>query len=179
VTADRGTVAVRAKDNVGHWSDWNYARIDGFVAAPEEPSLVPGRPTSPVLVPGVPGATPVIPAPEKAPIAGTPSASPSSQIPLAPKAPVTGVKVKAVLKGSSANVTVNVPSSLARTCTKKTVKGKKVSVCKAASIVVSVSRGVTKTYSAKSGNNAFKVPAKKGATVTIKVGGKIIQRIKL
>ena len=179
VTADRGTVAVRAKDNVGHWSDWNYARIDGFIAAPEEPSLVPGRPTSPVLVPEVPGATPVVPAPEKAPIAGTPSASPSSQIPLAPKAPVTGVKVKAALKGSIANITVNVPSSLARTCTKKTVKGKKVSVCKAASIVVSVSRGVTKTYSAKSGNNAFKVPAKKGATVTIKVGGKIIQRIKL
>ena len=179
VTADRGTVAVRAKDNVGHWSDWNYARIDGFIAAPEEPSLVPGRPTSPVLVPEVPGATPVVPAPEKAPIAGTPSASPSSQIPLAPKAPVTGVEVKAALKGSSANITVNVPSSLARTCTKKTVKGKKVSVCKAASIVVSVSRGVTKTYSAKSGNNAFKVPAKKGATVTIKVGGKIIQRIKL
>jgi hypothetical protein len=42
-----------------------------------------------------------------------------------------------------------------------------------------VSGGATKTYSAKSGSNAFKMPAKKGATVTVKVGGKVIQKIKL
>jgi hypothetical protein len=68
---------------------------------------------------------------------------------------------------------------LAKTCTTKVVKGKKVSTCKAAAIVVSVSGGATKTYSAKSGSNAFKMPAKKGATVTIKVGGKVIKKIKL
>jgi hypothetical protein len=96
-----------------------------------------------------------------------------------PKASPTVVAATAVLKGATANVSVSVPSSLAKTCTTKLVKGKKVSTCKAAAIVVSVSGGVTKTYSAKSGSNAFKMPAKKGATVTIKVGGKVIKKIKL
>jgi hypothetical protein len=179
VTADRGTVAVRAKDNVGHWSDWNYARIDGFVAAPEEPSLVPGIPPSRAPAAGVPATGPISPTPGASPIADAPAKSPNTQSPTAPATGVAAVKVTAVLKGKTASISVSVPSSLAKTCTTKVVKRKKVTTCKAALIAVSVSGGATKTYSAKSGKNAFKVPAKKGATVTIKVGGKIIQRIKL
>ncbi len=174
VTADRGNIAVRAKDNVGHWSDWNYVRISGFVAAPEEPSVVPETPVT---------RTPAAETPAAAPVAAAPAASPSAPSSASQSAPaavaVVAVKATAVLKGSTANIAVTVPSSLAKTCTTKTVKGKKVTTCKAAPIVVSVSGGATKTYSAKSGSNAFKVPAKKGATVTIKVGGKVIQKIKL
>ena len=106
----------------------------------------------------------------------SPAASPKASPPVIAKA---AAKATAVLKGVTASISVSVPSSLAKTCTTTVVKGKKVSTCKAAAIVVSVSGGATKTYSAKSGSNAFKMPAKKGATVTIKVGGKIIKKIKL
>jgi hypothetical protein len=177
VTADRGTVAVRAKDNVGHWSDWNYVRISGFVALPEEPSVVPETPTNRKPAAIAPTAAPVV-----APVAAAPAASPSapsSATQSAPAVAVPTVKATAVLKGSTASIAVTVPSSLAKTCTTKSVKGKKVTTCKAAPIVVSVSGGATKTYSAKSGSNSFKMPAKKGSTVTIKVGGKVIKKIKL
>jgi hypothetical protein len=188
VPVDRGTIAVRAKDNVGHWSDWSYARVSGFVAQPEEPSVVPETPRTPSV--NTPSVVPALPATPSAPsknveavvepvetksptVAASPSAAPVS-VATSPAA-----KATAVLKGTTASISVSVPSSLAKTCTTKVVKGKKVSTCKAASIVVSVSGGATKTYSAKSGSNAFKMPAKKGATVTVKVGGKVIQKIKL
>ena len=194
VTADRGNIAVRAKDNVGHWSDWNYVRISGFIAAPEEPSVVPETPlsrapavetpvASPVDKPAskVPAivevAAPAVVAPEISPTRPTTAFVTSPFV--APIAKVPAATATAVLKGTTASVSISVPSSLAKTCTTKVVKGKKVSTCKAAAIVVSVSGGATKTYSAKSGSNAFKMPAKKGATVTIKVGGKVIKKIKL
>jgi hypothetical protein len=164
-------------DNVGLWSDWQYARVSGFVAIPEVPSIEPG---SPVILP--PADKPAIPNVEKP---STPEVAPSVDKPES-KAPAPTVVIKvptstatAVLKGKTASISVSVPSSLAKTCTTKVVKGKKVSTCKAAAIVVSVSGGATKTYSAKSGSNSFKMPAQKGATVTIKVGGKTIKKIKL
>ncbi len=168
VEVDRARVAVRVQDNVGLWSDWIYARVAGFVTQPEVPSVEPEVPTVIPVVPQVPA---VVPEEKKI----SPEPQPASQVAAVPKV----VKATAVLKGTSASVAVSVPASLAKTCTTKVVKGKKVSSCKAAAIVVSVSGGATKTYSAKSGSNAFKLPAKKGATVTIKVGGKIIKKIKL
>ena len=198
VAVDRGTVAVRAKDNVGHWSNWQYARVAGFVAIPEVPSVAPvspeivppvQRPSTPVVVPpavdkpssNVPATgeatAPVVVVPEAAPKQPTTAFVTSPFV--APIAKVPAATATAVLKGTTASVSISVPSSLAKTCTTKVVKGKKVSTCKAAAIVVSVSGGATKTYSAKSGSNAFKMPAKKGATVTIKVGGKVIKKIKL
>ena len=86
----------------------------------------------------------------------------------------------AKLTGTTAKVTVSVPSTLSKTCISKVVKGKKTSVCTPVKIVVSVSGGGSKTVTAKTGSNAISVPkVKKGATVTIKVGGKVIQKIKL
>jgi hypothetical protein len=197
VTADRGNIAVRAKDNVGHWSDWNYVRISGFVAAPEEPSVVPVSPevVPPVAKPSKPEAAPSVEKPESKVPASVEVSTPAVAVPevvqakpstvvllnpfVAAIAKVPTSTATAVLKGATASISVSVPSSLAKTCTTKVVKGKKVSTCKAAAIVVSVSGGATKTYLAKSGSNAFKMPAKKGATVTIKVGGKVIKKIKL
>lgn len=86
----------------------------------------------------------------------------------------------AKLTGTTAKVTVSVPSTLAKTCITKVVKGKKTSVCTPVKIVVSVSSGGSKTVTAKTGSNAISVPkAKKGATVTVKVNGKVIKKIKL
>jgi hypothetical protein len=197
VAVDRGTVAVRAKDNVGHWSDWQYARVSGFVATPEAPSVVPVSPevVPPAAKPSKPEAAPSVEKPESKVPASVEVSTPAVAVPeVAPSQPSTVILLNpfvaaiakvptstatAVLKGKTASISVSVPSSLAKTCTTKVVKGKKVSTCKAAAIVVSVSGGATKTYSAKSGSNAFKMPAKKGATVTIKVGGKVIKKIKL
>lgn len=205
VAVDRGTVAVRAKDNVGHWSNWQYARVAGFVAIPEVPTIEPGTPVvsppaekpaaPPAEKPSAPGASPAVDKPEvkspatveaPAPAVAVPEVSPAQPSTVflanpfvAAIARVPAARATAVLKGTTASVSVSVPSSLAKTCTTTVVKGKKVSACKAAAIVVTVSGGATKTYSAKSGSNAFKMPAKKGATVTIKVGGKVIKKIKL
>jgi titin len=84
------------------------------------------------------------------------------------------------LSGTTARVSVKLPSTMAKTCATKVVKGKKTSVCTPATIVVSVSGGGSKTVKAKAGSNAIVVPkAKKGATVTIKVNGKVVQKIKM
>jgi len=205
VPVDRERVAVRVQDNVGLWSDWQYARVSGFVAVPEVPSIEPGTPevlppadkpaSTPEAKPSAPEATPSVDKPESkipatvevsAPAVVAPEVSPTQLtsvflanpfVAAIAKVPTSTATV--VLKGTTANISVSVPSSLAKTCTTTVVKGKKVSTCKAAAIVVSISGGATKTYSAKSGSNAFKMPAKKGATVTIKVGGKVIKKIKL
>jgi large repetitive protein len=102
---------------------------------------------------------------------GTATATPS------PK-PTVSASVK--LAGTTAKVSVKLPSTLAKTCATKVVKGKKTSVCTPATIVVSVSGGGSKTVKAKAGSNAITVPkAKKGATVTIKVNGKVVEKIKM
>jgi hypothetical protein len=60
------------------------------------------------------------------------------------------------------------------------VKRKKTKVCTPATIVVSVSGGGSKTVKANAGSNAIVVPkAKKGATVTVKVNGKVVRKIKM
>lgn len=205
VPVDRERIAVRVLDNVGLWSDWQYARVTGFVAIPEVPAIEPGSPdvsppgekpaTTPVEKPSTPDAVPSVDKPEVKAPAAVESPVPAVAVPeVSPAQPTTVfltnpfvaaiAKVPtstatAVLKGTTASISVSVPSSLAKKCTTKVVKGKKVSACIAAAIVVSVSGGATKTYSAKSGSNAFKMPAKKGATVTIMVGGKVIKKIKL
>jgi hypothetical protein len=197
VPVDRERVAVRVQDNVGLWSDWQYARVSGFVAIPEVPNVVPISPevVPPAQIPSTPEAAPSVEKPESKVPASVEVSTPAVAVPevvqaqpstvvllnpfVAAIAKVPAATATAVLKGTTASVSVSVPSSLAKTCTTSVVKGKKVSTCKAAAIVVSVSGGATKTYSAKSGSNAFKMPAKKGATVTIKVGGKIIKKIKL
>jgi alpha-tubulin suppressor-like RCC1 family protein len=175
VAADRGTIAVRAKDNVGHWSEWMYAQISGFEASvpsnpatPSAPSQTPSAPTP--AVPSVPSVTP--------PAVATPSVMPSPAV--ASPAVVSAVPVaKAVLSGANAKVSVSVPSSLAKTCKTAVVKGKKTTTCTAVPIVVSVSGGSSKTVSAKAGSNSIVLPAKKGQTVTVKVNGKVVQKIKM
>ena len=58
ITAERGTVAVRAKDNVGHWSPWTYTQISGYTA-PSQGSPSPNPPTEPQ--PGPSNPTPARP----------------------------------------------------------------------------------------------------------------------
>lgn len=165
IPIDRGTVAVRVKDNVGHWSDWKYTSISGFVAQPETPTEAP-------VAPKVPN-TPMSPA------VVSPPAAPAAPVAPPALAPATTTTVKAVLAGATAKVSIAVPSELAKTCKTTTVKGKKVSTCKAAPIVVSVSGGKSKIVNAKAGNNSISIPAKKGQTITVKVNGKVVQKIKM
>lgn len=169
VPVDRGRVAVRVQDNVGHWSPWTYARISGFVDSPEAPAPAPVAPAP----------APVTPPPVVAPAApSAPAAAPTTGSATAPA--VTAPSAKAVLTGSTAKVTVAVPASLARTCATKTVKGKKTTTCVTAQITVSVSGGATKKVNAKTGSNSIAMPkVKKGQTITVKVGNKVISRIKV
>jgi alpha-tubulin suppressor-like RCC1 family protein len=178
VSVDRGTVAVRAKDNVGHWSRWSYARVAGFVPQPEAP-VAPNVPATPATPnpPDVPSAPATPRTPE---VSNAPAAPAAPESPSAPAASKPAVSAAVKLSGTSARVTVSIPSALAKTCATKVVKGKKTSVCTPATIVVSVSGGGSKTVKAKAGSNAIVVPkAKKGATVTIKVNGKVVQKIKM
>jgi hypothetical protein len=100
--------------------------------------------------------------------------------PAVPAVTKPAVSAAVKLSGTTARVSVKLPSTLAKTCATKVVKGKKTSVCTPATIVVSVSGGGSKTVNAKAGSNAIVVPkAKKGATVTIKVNGKVVQKIKM
>ena len=185
VPVERGTIAVRAKDNVGHWSDWSYTKITGYgsnaepPSAPQQPSppqqpSVPQQPSAQQPTMQVPDAPASASPTGSAPVASAPSSAGSSvSLPVVASA-------KATLSGATAKVTVTVPSSLSKTCSTTVVKGKKVSTCKASTISVSVSGGTSKTLSAKSGNNAISLTkAKRGATVTVKLNGKVIQRIKL
>lgn len=179
VPVDRGTIAVRAKDNVGHWSRWSYARVSGFSQStpvtPVAPSPSPVAPT-----PAPVASNPVAPAPQA-------PASPSQSAPVVAPAPSNGstspigsATARAVLSGSTARVTVSVPATMARTCTTKTVKGKKTTTCVAAQITVSVSGGATKKVNARSGNNSISMPkVKKGQTITVRVGSRVISRIKV
>jgi len=108
------------------------------------------------------------------------SQSPTSASSQSPTSVKTVSSAVAKLTGTTAKVTVSVPSTLAKTCISKVVKGKKTSVCTPVKIVVSVSGGGSKTVTAKTGSNAISVPkVKKGSTVIVKVNGKIIQKIKL
>jgi hypothetical protein len=69
---------------------------------------------------------------------------------------------------------------MAKTCTTKTVKGKKTTTCVTAQITVSVSGGATKKVNARSGNNSISMPkVKKGQTITVKVGTRVVSRIKV
>ena len=177
VPVDRGTIAVRAKDNVGHWSRWSYARVSRFVSQPETPAApsTPATPSTPVT-PRAPS-VPVVPA---VPEVAAPAAPSVPATPAAPAATKPSVVASVKLSGTTARVSVSIPSTLAKTCATKVVKGKKTSVCTPATIAVSVSGGGSKTVKAKAGSNAITVPkAKKGATVTIRVNGKVVQRLKM
>ena len=195
IPVDRERVAVRVQDNVGHWSQWSYARVAGFVPQPEAP-VAPNVPATPVApnvpaAPAVPSApatpsapaapaTPEVVAPAAPSVTVTPATPATPAAPAAPAAVKPSVSASVKLSGTSAKVSVSIPSTLAKTCATKVVKGKKTSVCTPATIVVSVSGGGSKTVKAKAGSNAITVPkAKKGATVTIKVNGKVVQRIKM
>ncbi len=172
IPVDRGSIAIRAKDNVGHWSPWTYARIADFVA----PAPAPQNPTPVTPAPQSPAPTPVVPAP--APVTQAPSVP--TPAPAAGTGAISAPSAKAVLSGTTAKVSVSVPASLAKTCTTKTVKGKKTTTCVTAQITVSVSGGATKKVNARSGNNSISMPkVKKGQTITVKVGSKVISRIKL
>ena len=184
VPVQRGTIAVRAKDNVGHWSPWNYARVSGFVPVAETPAtppvLTPIAPSSP----GVIGLPVIAPAPQ--PVLAPPAQSPGGSVAPAISAPgvavapaATTTTATAKLVGKTAKVLLSLPASVAKVCKTSTVKGKKVSTCKAAPIVVSVSGGASKTISAKAGSNSLSLPAKKGQTITVKVNGKVVKKIKL
>ena len=183
VPVDRGTIAVRAKDNVGHWSRWSYARVSSFVPQPEIPAA-PATPSAPA-VPAAPSApaTPSAPAAPAVPEVAAPAAPGVTVTPATPAAPAAAtpsVSASVKLSGTTARVSVSIPSTLAKTCATKVVKGKKTSVCTPATIAVSVSGGGSKTVKAKAGSNAITIPkAKKGATVTIRVNGKVVQRIKM
>jgi alpha-tubulin suppressor-like RCC1 family protein len=186
VPVDRGTIAVRAKDNVGHWSRWSYARVSSFVPQPEIPAApsAPATPSAPAApaapsAPATPSA-PAVPAVPEVAAPAAPSVTVTPATPAAPAAATPSVSASVKLSGTSAKVSVSIPSTLAKTCATKVLKGKKTSVCTPATIVVSVSGGGSKTVKAKAGSNAITVPkAKKGATVTIKVNGKVVQKIKM
>jgi alpha-tubulin suppressor-like RCC1 family protein len=181
VPVDRGRVAVRVQDNVGHWSTWTYARISGFVDSPEVPAPAPVTPAPVAPAPAPVTPAPVAPAPVLAP------ASPSQSAPVVAPAPSNGTTsavgsatARAVLSGSTARVTVSVPASMAKTCSTKTVKGKKTTTCVTAQITVSVSGGATKKVNARSGNNSISMPkVKKGQTITVRVGTRVVSRIKV
>lgn len=174
IPVDRERVAVRVQDNVGHWSSWTYARVSGFsgstpaTPAPTPvPTPTPVPPQTPIPPVAAPTPAPVTEAPSPAPAAGS---SGSAVVPTA----------NAVLTGTTARVSVVVPASLAKTCSTKTVKGKKTTTCVTAQITVSVSGGATKRVNARSGSNSITMPkVKKGQTVTVKVGSRVISRIKL
>jgi hypothetical protein len=180
IPVDRERVAVRVQDNVGHWSQWSYARVTGFVPQPEIPA-VPSAPATP-STPATPSApaVPAAPAVTEVVAPAAPSVTVAPATPAAPAAATPSVSASVKLSGTTARVSVSIPSTLAKTCATKVVKGKKTSVCTPATIVVSVSGGGSKTVKAKVGANAITVPkAKKGATVTIKVNGKVVQKIKM
>lgn len=189
IPVDRERVAVRVQDNVGLWSSWKYARVSGYVVQPETP-----RPVTPVqpFVPGAPAVAPVAPSGPVTSVTGgaaVPIQVPTVEVPKASTntpsvstevaKPVLASSAVAVLKGKIATVVVKVPTSLAKTCKTKVVKKKKTTTCVPAPIVVSVSGGKSITLKAKAGSNSVKIPGKKGSTVTVKVGGKVVQRIKL
>lgn len=184
VPVGRGTVAVRAKDNVGHWSNWTYAKVTGFVpqAVVETPN-VPVVPNIPANVPATPTAPAVEipPAVVQSPAVATPQpATPAQVSPANTPSTSSSVATTAKLVGTTAKVSVTIPSALASTCTSKTVKGKKVQTCKPATVVVSTSTGASKTFTAKKGANALTMPkVKKGTTITVKVGGKVVSRVKV
>jgi alpha-tubulin suppressor-like RCC1 family protein len=183
IPVDRERVAVRVQDNVGHWSQWSYARVTGFVPQPEIPAVpsAPATPSTPAA-PGTPSApaSPAVPAVPEVATPAVPSVTVTPATPAVPTATKPSVAASVKLSGSTARVSVSIPSALAKTCATKVVKGKKTSVCTPATIAVSVSGGGSKTVKAKAGSNAIVVPkAKKGATVTIRVNGKVVQRIKM
>lgn len=172
IPIDRERVAVRVQDNVGHWSPWTYARVSNFVAPPvsDTPSQVVPTPTPVAPTPGPATPAPTPAAPVVVPVSPSPVATPTANAPTA----------KAVLTGTTARVSVSVPASLAKTCTTKIVKAKKITTCVSAQITVSVSGGATKKVSARSGSNSISIPkVKKGQTVTVKVGSRVISRIRL
>jgi alpha-tubulin suppressor-like RCC1 family protein len=183
IPVDRERVAVRVQDNVGHWSQWSYARVTGFVPQPEIPAVpsAPATPSTPAA-PGTPSApaSPAVPAVPEVATPAVPSVTVTPATPAVPTATKPSVAASVKLSGSTARVSVSIPSALAKTCATKVVKGKKTKVCTPATIAVSVSGGGSKTVKAKAGSNAIVVPkAKKGATVTIRVNGKVVQRIKM
>ena len=160
VTSESGSLQVRVVDRAGNGSGW----ITSPIIAPATTS---GSAVSPISV-GV--TSPAVASSASPPIGVLPSVA------SAPKVATATAK----LVGTTAKVSIAVPSILAKTCSTKTVGGKKVSTCKASTISVSVSGGASKSLSAKSGTNALTITkAKKGAIVTVKVNGKVIKKIKL
>jgi hypothetical protein len=176
IPIDRERVAVRVVDNVGHWSNWHYVRVSGFTATPETPSVNPTpRPQVPALpAPAVPAA-PVAPVAPQVPVSqSTPPVLPqiTPALPAVPRAAAT-----AKLRGTRLTVRVQVPAELARVCKTRRVKRTTTTTCTPAKISVSVSRGATRTVDAKRGRNNVVIQAKKKARVTVRLNGKVIQRI--
>jgi alpha-tubulin suppressor-like RCC1 family protein len=171
IPVTRETVAVRAKDNVGHWSNWHYVRVAGFTANPEAPSA---RPTPQLPAPAAPD-TPVAPVAPQIPV---PQFAPPVQPQITPAVPaVPRAAATARLQGTRLTVRVQVPAELARVCKTTRVKRTRTTTCTPSKISVSVAKGATRTVDAKRGNNNVVVQAKKNATVTVRLNGKVIQRI--
>lgn len=181
---DRGKVAVRAKDNVGHWSPWSYAQVSGFTAVDPPAAVTPQvpAPQNPVTPPPavvaerpVETAPPVAQAPTPVAAVPVPTAAPTM-----PAAAPTKPAVAAKLKGTTATLAVTLPASSARVCTQRTVKGKKSTTCKASTISVVIGGKTVKTVNARTGSTNLSVRGvKKGARVKVLLNGKTLRTVTL
>ena len=178
IPIDRERVAVRVVDNVGHWSNWHYVRVSGFTATPETPSV---NPTPRPQVPALPApAVPVAPVAPVAPQVPVPQFAPPVLPQIIPAVPaVPRATATAKLRRNRLTVRVQVPAKLARICKTKRVKRTRTTRCTPSKISVSVSRGFTRTVTAKRGRNKIVIQAKKKARVTVRLNGKVIQRIRV
>jgi hypothetical protein len=142
---------------------------------------VPAAPVAPA-VPAAPVA-PAVPAAPVAPVAPqvlVPQFAPPVLPQIIPAVPaVPRATATAKLRRNRLTVRVQVPAKLARICKTKRVKRTRTTTCTPSKISVSVARGVTRTVTAKRGRNNIVIQAKKKARVTVRLNGKVIQRIRV
>ena len=184
IPVDRGKVAVRAKDNVGHWSPWSYAQVSGFTVVDPPAAVTPQipAPQNPVNPPASvvterPAAitAPVAQAPEPVASVPTPAVAPTK-----PTASSSKPTVVARRNGTTATLAVTLPASSARVCSTKTVKGKKSTTCGASTISVAVKGKTVRTVKARAGTINLSVRGvKKGTKVTVRLNGKALRTLTL
>jgi alpha-tubulin suppressor-like RCC1 family protein len=158
IPIDRGSIAVRVKDNIGLWSPWSFARVSGFVAQQPNTPTPPDTPTPPNTP-----STPSVPSTPTAPGGGSgrnesPSAAPSPQKESISTSPA--VTAPAVVAGPpafsvklpSANIGASVPKGTATIASKvapsaKTVANAPVTSVKTTQAVKPLVSGLAKNAS--------------------------------
>jgi alpha-tubulin suppressor-like RCC1 family protein len=168
IPIDRGSIAVRVKDNIGLWSPWSFARVSGFVAQQPNTPTPPDTPTPPNTP-----STPSVPSTPTAPGGGSgrnesPSAAPSPQKESISTSPA--VTAPAVVAGPpafsaklpSANIGASVPKGTATIASKVAPSAKTVANAPVTSVKT--------TQAVKPSVSGLAKNASVAATITI--GGK-------